>query len=365
MRALRDRRLDRHARASWPASACSSSATCSVSLQPGGADVKTARHLHRGPRSSRWCSSAAPSAGASCAPTRSPRAPSCSSASTSCARNEAVAEERARIARELHDLVAHNVSVMVVQAGAERHALGAEQASTREALASIEQAGRQALVEARRLLGHAAAQRRRRGARAAAQRRAASTCSSSRSSGRGCRSRSPSRASGCRCPAGVDLCAYRIVQEGLTNALKHAGPAHAEVVLRYAPRALDVEVRDDGRGPSRSGNGDGAGHGLIGMRERVALYGGAPADRRARRRRLRDPRAPAAGVSTRVLIADDQALVRAGFRKLLESAPGHRGGGRGGRRPRGRRPGAAPAPDRSSSWTSACRAWTASRRRAG
>jgi signal transduction histidine kinase len=74
-------------------------------------------------------------------------------------------------------------------------------------------------------------------------------------------------------PAGVDLCAYRIVQEGLTNALKHAGPARAEVTLRYAPRALDVEVCDDGRGAG-SPNGDGAGHGLIGMRERVALYGG-------------------------------------------------------------------------------------------
>ena len=75
-------------------------------------------------------------------------------------------------------------------------------------------------------------------------------------------------------PAGVDLCAYRIVQEGLTNALKHAGPAHAEVVLRYAPRALDVEVRDDGRGPARQATATAPGHGLIGMRERVALYGG-------------------------------------------------------------------------------------------
>jgi signal transduction histidine kinase len=75
-------------------------------------------------------------------------------------------------------------------------------------------------------------------------------------------------------PAGVDLCAYRVVQEGLTNALKHAGPARAVVLLRYAPRGLDVEVSDDGRGPAQV-NGDGAGHGLIGMRERVALYGGA------------------------------------------------------------------------------------------
>jgi signal transduction histidine kinase len=74
-------------------------------------------------------------------------------------------------------------------------------------------------------------------------------------------------------PAGVDLCAYRVVQEGLTNALKHAGPARAQVLLRYTDRALDVRVRDDGHGLMQP-NGDGAGHGLIGMRERVALYGG-------------------------------------------------------------------------------------------
>jgi signal transduction histidine kinase len=187
--------------------------------------------------------------------------------------HEAVAEERARIARELHDLVAHNVSVMVVQAGAERHALGPDQASTREVLASIEQAGRQALVEARRLLGML--RRKDDGSELEPQpsvehidvlveqiERAGLPVTLAVEG-----EQSP-------LPAGVDLCAYRIVQEGLTNALKHAGPAHAEVVLRYAPRALDVEVRDDGRGPARA-NGDGTGHGLIGMRERVALYGGA------------------------------------------------------------------------------------------
>jgi signal transduction histidine kinase len=74
-------------------------------------------------------------------------------------------------------------------------------------------------------------------------------------------------------PAGVDLCAYRVVQEGLTNALKHAGPAHAQVLLRYNPDALEVQVSDDGHGATEP-NGDGAGHGLIGMRERVGLYGG-------------------------------------------------------------------------------------------
>jgi signal transduction histidine kinase len=186
--------------------------------------------------------------------------------------NEAVAEERARIARELHDLVAHNVSVMVVQAGVERHSLPQEQASTREVLASIEQAGRQALVEARRLLGVL----RRKGEHEGLEpqpsvdqldvlleqvRRAGLPVSLEVEGERA------------RLPAGVDLCAYRIVQEGLTNALKHAGPAQAEVRLRYAPGSLDVEVRDDGRGSARV-NGDGTGHGLIGMRERVALYGG-------------------------------------------------------------------------------------------
>jgi len=187
--------------------------------------------------------------------------------------HEAVAEERARIARELHDLVAHNVSVMVVQAGAERVALGQEQASTRAALASIEQSGRQALAEARRLLGML----RRNGEGDGLEpqpsiehidvlveqiERAGLPVHLSIEGERAA------------LPAGVDLCAYRIVQEGLTNALKHAGPAHAEVRLRYEPRGLDVEVCDDGRG-SGSTNGDGAGHGLIGMRERVALYGGS------------------------------------------------------------------------------------------
>jgi signal transduction histidine kinase len=186
--------------------------------------------------------------------------------------HEAVAEERARIARELHDLVAHNVSLMVVQAGAERHALPPDQASTRDALSSIEQAGRQALVEARRLLGML----RRKGEHEELEpqptvgqidllveqvERAGLPVTLAVEG-----ERMP-------LPAGVDLCAYRIVQEGLTNALKHAGPARADVILRYTPRALHVEVRDDGRGQSPV-NGDGAGHGLIGMRERVALYGG-------------------------------------------------------------------------------------------
>jgi signal transduction histidine kinase len=187
--------------------------------------------------------------------------------------NEAVAEERARIARELHDLVAHNVSVMVVQAGGERHALGEDQASTRAALASIEQAGRQALAEARRLLG--VLRSKDQGEELEPQPGVDQIDVLVEQVERaGLPVRLTFEGERMPLPPGVDLCAYRIVQEGLTNALKHAGPAHAEVLLRYAPRALDVEIRDNG-GADPHANGDGTGHGLIGMRERVALYGGA------------------------------------------------------------------------------------------
>jgi signal transduction histidine kinase len=186
--------------------------------------------------------------------------------------HEAVAEERARIARELHDLVAHSVSVMVIQAGVERHALPDDQAATREAFASIEQAGRQALVEARRLLGML----RRDGDREELEPQPSIDeldvlVEQVQRAGLGVRLEIEGEA--VPLPAGVDLCAYRIIQEGLTNTLKHAGPAHAQVLLRYAPRSFDVEIRDDGTGDSQNG-GDGSGHGLIGMRERVALYGG-------------------------------------------------------------------------------------------
>jgi signal transduction histidine kinase len=186
---------------------------------------------------------------------------------------EAVVEDRARIARELHDLVAHNVSVMVVQAGAERVALGEEQASTRAVLASIEQAGRQALAEARRLLGML----RRNGDGEGLEPQPSIDQIDllvEQIERAGLPVRLDVEGERVPLPAGVDLCAYRIVQEGLTNALKHAGAAQAEVLLRYEPRGLGVEVRDNGRG-NGSANGDGAGHGLIGMRERVSLYGGA------------------------------------------------------------------------------------------
>jgi signal transduction histidine kinase len=160
----------------------------------------------------------------------------------------------------------------VVQAGAERHALPADQASTREALSSIEQSGRQALTEARRLLGML---------RKNGEHEELAPQPSidqidflvEQIERAGLPVKLDVQGERVPLPAGVDLCAYRVVQEGLTNALKHAGPAHAEVLLRYTGSGLDVRVQDDGRGLAQP-NGDGAGHGLIGMRERVALYGG-------------------------------------------------------------------------------------------
>jgi signal transduction histidine kinase len=182
----------------------------------------------------------------------------------------AIAEERARIARELHDVVAHSVSVMVVQAGAERLALGAGQESTRETLLAIEKTGRQALAEMRRLLDMLRTEDEE---VALAPEPSLEHLDSLVARVREAGLPVELRVEGKRAPvpAGVDISAYRIVQEALTNALRHAGPARARVVVRYGEADVEVEVADDGPGPKE---GDGTGHGLVGMRERVALYGG-------------------------------------------------------------------------------------------
>jgi signal transduction histidine kinase len=184
----------------------------------------------------------------------------------------AVAEERARIARELHDIVAHAVSVMVLQVGAVRHQLPDAMAADRDALRSVEQAGRGALAEMRRLLS--VMRRDGDGLELAPQPGLDGLDSLIKEIGR---AGLPVElhVDGVRVPLppGIDLSAYRIVQEGLTNALKHAGASHAEVTVRYAPDEVGIEVHDDGTGATPS-DGHGHGHGLIGIRERVRLYGG-------------------------------------------------------------------------------------------
>jgi signal transduction histidine kinase len=188
----------------------------------------------------------------------------------------AAGEERRRIAREMHDLVAHSMSVMVVQAGGARRILERDPGRALEAATRIERTGREALGEMRHLLGVL------NGPQAAlspqptldeigelvARARAA-----------GLPTVLEFRGERRSLPAGLDLAAYRIVQEGLTNALKHAGRAPTTVTVDWNGTTLTLEVRDHGEHVSRGGDG---GHGLVGMRERVRLYGGeleaGPAD---------------------------------------------------------------------------------------
>lgn len=182
----------------------------------------------------------------------------------------AVAAERRRIARELHDVIAHSVSVMILQAGAAEWVVRQDVERAAESLASVQDTGRHALAELGRLLGFLrehgeeigiapqptlhevdslVAQTREAGLQVSLHREGTSR----------------------PLPPGVDLAAYRIVQEALTNALKHAGAARVDVTLRYGVHELGVEIIDDGHG---NGSGGGNGQGLVGMRERVALYGG-------------------------------------------------------------------------------------------
>jgi signal transduction histidine kinase len=182
----------------------------------------------------------------------------------------AVAEERVRIARELHDIVAHAVSVMVLQVGAVRHKLPDAQAEDRDALRNVEQAGRTALAEMRGLL--AAMRRDGEEAELVPQPGLDGLDSLLAELGRaGLPVELHVDGEPFPLPRGIDLSAYRIVQEGLTNALKHARASRADVTVRYEPDELQIEVRDNGEGNSTS---DGLGHGLVGIRERVKIYGG-------------------------------------------------------------------------------------------
>jgi signal transduction histidine kinase len=187
---------------------------------------------------------------------------------------QAVTDERLRIARELHDVVAHSMSVIAVQSGVANHVIDSRPAQARQALATIEATSRSALVELRRLLGVL-----RQGddpvaslepnpgmaeiGRLADQIRSAGVEVELKVEGE------PGEV-----PPGVDLSAFRIAQEGLTNVLKHGGGV-ARVLVRYSPGAVAVEIADDGRaGTADEAPAEGTGHGLIGMRERVAVFGG-------------------------------------------------------------------------------------------
>jgi signal transduction histidine kinase len=182
----------------------------------------------------------------------------------------AVAEERARMARELHDVVAHAMSVMVLQVGAVRHRMPAA-SEEEKALRNVEQAGRTALAEMRRLLG--------------ALRQGTDVLELMPQPGlddldalagdvraAGLDVRLHLEGHPVALPRALDLSAYRIVQEGLTNALKHSGGRRADVTVDYAPHQVRLEVRDDG--PGGFASKDGSGHGLVGIGERVKIYGG-------------------------------------------------------------------------------------------
>ncbi|HEX6339291.1 MAG TPA: sensor histidine kinase [Jiangellaceae bacterium] len=188
----------------------------------------------------------------------------------------ALAEHRGQIARELHDVVAHHISVMTVQAAGARRMLDREPERSRDALAAIEVAGRSALAEMRRIVGVLRVP-------------SSDTDAPARSPQPGLAElpelveqlgsaglevaitvEGRQRA----LPLGIDLTAFRIAQEALTNTLKHAGTGNADVVVRYAPAELEVRVTDGGQGRQSTQPAEPPGHGLLGMRERIALYGG-------------------------------------------------------------------------------------------
>ena len=183
----------------------------------------------------------------------------------------AVGEEQARIARELHDVIAHSVSVIVVQAAAADDVFDERPDQARAALRSIERSGREAMAELRRLLSEV---RPRPGAVPQVPQPGLDgleeLAAPLREGGLEVAVRREGEAAAL--PAGVELSAYRIVQEALTNTLRHARATRADVTLRYEPGALELEVSDDGRAAPESLAGDG--HGLMGMRERATLLGG-------------------------------------------------------------------------------------------
>jgi signal transduction histidine kinase len=186
---------------------------------------------------------------------------------------QAVVEERTRIARELHDLVAHSMSVIAVQAGMGHHVIDRDTDKAKEALDTIERTSRQALTEMRRMLG--ILRTRTDGPSQLAPQpgldRLGDLVDEVRDSGVSVDL--TVEGDPVVLESGVDLSAFRIVQEALTNVMKHAGDASARVVVRYGSDAVDLLVEDDGRGLTTMPDGH-VGLGLVGMRERAAVVGG-------------------------------------------------------------------------------------------
>jgi signal transduction histidine kinase len=188
----------------------------------------------------------------------------------------AVVEERLRLARELHDVVAHAMSVIAVQSGVGAHVAASRPQEVGKALAAIEATSRAALEELRRLLGVLRQEDEPQGDLAPVPGLADLEGLLAEVAKTGLAVKLQVHGTRPSLPAGVDLSAYRIVQEALTNVVKHAGPARAQVTVGYHDQNVTVEVTDDGRGAMTSASDGrvGSGHGLIGMRERVAAFGG-------------------------------------------------------------------------------------------
>jgi signal transduction histidine kinase len=188
----------------------------------------------------------------------------------------AVIEERLRLARELHDVVAHSISMIAVQSGVGAHVADTQPKEAAKALTAIEVTSRATLEELRRLLGVLRQDSEPQASLAPVPGLADLDSLLAEVAKAGLAVKLRVQGAPSQLPAGVDLSAYRIVQEALTNVVKHAGEARAQVVLGYGDQEVRVEITDDGRGAATSAS-DGRverGHGLIGMRERVAAFGG-------------------------------------------------------------------------------------------
>jgi signal transduction histidine kinase len=182
--------------------------------------------------------------------------------------------ERTRLAREIHDVIAHSVSVMVIQSAGARTVMASEPDRAETSVLAVEQAGREALAEMRRLLGVLGGPD---DLRMLSPQPGLDDLPElvSRTDAAGLTARLRIEGKPVSVSPGLGLCAYRVVQEALTNAIKHAGAARAEVRVQWCGDALELEVIDDGRGAEAPPPAQSSGHGIIGMRERTALHGGS------------------------------------------------------------------------------------------